>query len=252
MEIKLNDIKFNISNDKINGIYTNNIDKVIKLLKIDDINTKIDNKKLSKQDIYNYKKSVYVIDEYIDNYNELTIYDVLLSIINNYNIYPKNINKKIKDAIKIVGLKEEILTLGIKDISSSEQKLIQLAISLLVNTNTIILIEPFKVLDINNRKRIIILLQKLLDKYKKSIIIISNDVEILLKYTKNLIIIKNNKLVVEGNTFEIFTDVELLKKHHIEIPEIIEITYLTKKLKNVKIDYFIDIRNIIKDIYKHV
>ena len=36
------------------------------------------------------------------------------------------------------------------------------------------------------------------------------------------------------------------------IPEIIEFTYLAKKKKSVKIDYHKDIRDIIKDIYKHV
>lgn len=252
MEIELNDIKFKLSTDKINGIYTNNIDKTTKLLKLDNENTKVNKKVLSKQDLYNYKKSIYIIDEYLDNNDNKTIYDLLLNTILEYNIYPRNINKKIKDAVKIVGLKEEVLTLGIKDISSSEKKLIQLAISLLLNSNIIVLIEPFKILDLNNRKRIIILLQKLIDKYKKNIIIITEDVEVLLKYTKYLVIIKNNKLVKQGDTFKLLSDVELLKKHHIDVPEIIEITYLVKKNKNVKIDYFIDIRDIIKDIYKHV
>ena len=252
MEIELNDLKFKLSNDKINGILTNNIDKVIKLLSIDNNKTKINKKELSLKQIYNYKKSIYIIDEYLNNDNNKTIYDLLLNILVEYNIYPKNVTKKIKDAVKIVGLKEEVLTLGIKDISSSEQKLIQLAISLLINTDIIVLIEPFKILDLNNRKRIIILLQKLIDKYKKTIVLITNNVEILLKYTKYLVVIKNNKLVKQGGTFKLLSDVELLKKHHIDIPEIIEITYSVKKKKNVKIDYFIDIRDIIKDIYKHV
>ena len=43
-----------------------------------------------------------------------------------------------------------------------------------------------------------------------------------------------------------------MKRNKIDIPEIIEFTYLAKKQKNVKIDYHKDIRDIIKDIYKHV
>ena len=42
-----------------------------------------------------------------------------------------------------------------------------------------------------------------------------------------------------------------LEKNNIEVPEIVQITYLAKK-KDVRIDYHKDIRDIIKDIYKHV
>lgn len=252
MEIELNEIGFKICNDRINGIYTSTNDKIIKLLSLDDQNTKINKKILSKQEIYDYKNNIFIVDEYFEYSNYKTVYDLLLSIIKDYNLYPKNINKKIIDAIKIVGLKEDIINQGLNEISTSEKKLLMIAIALLINTNTIVLIEPFKILDISNQKRIIILFQKLIDKYKKKIIIVSDNIDILLKYTKYLVIIKNNKAIIEGDTFEIMKNVELLKKHHIEVPEIIEITYLAKKKKNVRIDYFKDIRDIIKDIYKHV
>ena len=62
----------------------------------------------------------------------------------------------------------------------------------------------------------------------------------------------NDKILKEGNTFDILTNVNYLKKNKIDIPDIVEITYLALKNKKVKIDYHKDIRDIIKDIYKHV
>ena len=53
-------------------------------------------------------------------------------------------------------------------------------------------------------------------------------------------------------TLDAYKEVDYLKRHKIDIPEIIEITHLAKKNKNIKIDYFKDVRDIIKDIYKHV
>ena len=67
-----------------------------------------------------------------------------------------------------------------------------------------------------------------------------------------MIFIKNNQVVLEGKTTEVYQKVEVLKKQKLSIPEIIEFTYLAKKKKEVKIDYHKDIRDIIKDIYKHV
>ena len=45
---------------------------------------------------------------------------------------------------------------------------------------------------------------------------------------------------------------DFLKKNRINITKIVEFTYLAKKKKNIKIDYHKDVRDIIKDIYKHV
>ena len=69
---------------------------------------------------------------------------------------------------------------------------------------------------------------------------------------KELQIFKVDKILVEGDTKDIFQRVDFLSRNKINIPEIVEFTYLAKKKKNVSIDYHSDIRDIIKDIYKHV
>jgi len=244
MEISNKNIVFNITDNKINGIICNNQTNIIKALSMEE--------NLSKEEKYKHKNNIIIVNDELLNYECNTIYNLLLDTINSYKIYPKNINKKIKDSIKIVGLNEDILGLGLNEVSSSERKLIELAISLITNRDILVLLEPFKIIDLKNKKRIMIILNKLVEKYHKKIVIISDDINVLFSYTEHIIIIKNNKLVIEGDTSKVLTDIDLLKKHHIDIPEIIEITYLAKKMKDVKIDYHKDIRDIIKDIYKHV
>ena len=90
------------------------------------------------------------------------------------------------------------------------------------------------------------------EQYNKKIIFVSDDVNMLYKYTDQLFIVKNNKIIAEGRPLDIFKRISFLKKHSIEIPEIIDFTYLAQNKKNAKIDYHKDIRDIIKDIYKHV
>ena len=86
----------------------------------------------------------------------------------------------------------------------------------------------------------------------KTVIIISNDANMLYLYTDYLILFKNQRKVIEGKTTDVYTKVDVLKKHHIKIPEIVEFSYMVREHKNVKIDYYKDVRDIIKDIYKHV
>jgi len=117
---------------------------------------------------------------------------------------------------------------------------------LISNPNTIVLVDVFKYFDKVNEKKLIMLLQRIKDNYNKTIIIVTDNTEILYKYTKNLIVIKKNKILVDD-------DIKVLEKNDlgIKIPEIIELTNIKKK-KNIKIGYHKDVRDILKDIYKHI
>ena len=67
-----------------------------------------------------------------------------------------------------------------------------------------------------------------------------------------MLFIKNNDILLSGPTNELYLRVDFLKRNKFDIPDIIEFTYITKKKKQVKIDYHKDVRDIIKDIYKHI
>lgn len=180
-----------------------------------------------------------------------TVIDRMIYEIERRNLEVKDYKKKIKDSLKIVGLDIE-LERSINTLSYSEKKLLQIAIELLENPDTLIFIEPFRGLDLFNIKKLMRLFRKLIDKYNKTIIFISDNSDILYKNTDYILVYKNNKLIKQGETKKVFEDVEFLKKNKINIPEIVDFTYLVKTKYNVKIDYHRDIRDIIKDIYKHV
>ena len=74
----------------------------------------------------------------------------------------------------------------------------------------------------------------------------------LYKYTNRIIFVKNNHTILEGDTAETYTRVDFLKRHSFSIPDIVEMTYKAKRTKGIKIIYHKDIRDLIKDIYKHV
>lgn len=226
-----------ISSKNITGILVRNLynDKLIKLL-VD----KLENKRIS------------IIREDFKSISfKSTIYEYMNYEIENKNIVLKNDLKKINDSLKIVGLNKLSLDRNINTLSESEKKLLQLAIALLSNPEVLIFEEPFNKLDLKNEKKLILLLRKIKEKYDKTIIFISSNSNLLYKYTDYLIVY-DDKLLREGKTSTILEDVEFLKRNSLSAPEIVEFTYLAKKKYNVKIDYHSDIRDIIKDIYKHV
>ena len=226
-----------ISSKNITGILVRNLynDKLIKLL-VDNL----ENKRIS------------IIREDFESISfKSTIYEYMNYEIENKNIVLKNDLKKINDSLKIVGLNKLSLDRNINTLSETEKKLLQLAIALLSNPEVLIFEEPFNKLDLKNEKKLVLLLRKIKEKYDKTIIFISPNSNLLYKYTDYLIVY-DDKLLREGKTSTILEDVEFLKRNSLSVPEIVEFTYLAKKKYNVKIDYHSDIRDIIKDIYKHV
>jgi len=253
---KENTLNFTVKSKEINGIYSKNYEDLIQIINLKSTykgKIKIDNEELNKENIKTNKEKIRVISKNISRtiYYKTT-YELLYDEIIKRKLSLKNPEKKIKDSIKIVGLDQEILNSTIYYLSTSEKKLVQIAIALLSNPSLIILEEPFKVMDIKNQKKLIILLNKIKEQYNKTIVIASNSSNLLYKYSTNLIIFKNEKILIEGSTQEIFQRVEYLNRNKIKIPEIVEFTYIARKKKNVDIDYHRDIRDIIKDIYKHV
>ena len=148
----------------------------------------------------------------------------------------KNPKKKIIDSLKIVGLDFSYLNRNINSLSTSEKKQLELAISLLSNPEVIVIYEPLNCFDKNNTKKMIMLYQRMKEQYNKTIIFISDDINMLHKYTDNMIIVKNDDIVIEDETSKIFKNTELLKSKTFEIPEIIQITYLANKNKGIKME----------------
>ncbi|MBE6157561.1 MAG: ATP-binding cassette domain-containing protein [Firmicutes bacterium] len=260
MEIKFKEIKnnkynltFSINSKDITGITGDNIIDIIALNYFPEGEVYINDKKLLRTNYNTIKRKISVVESkfikqpYLD-----TVIENMEYIILDKRLVVKDPKKKIEDSLKIVGLSKSYLNRTINSLSKSELRLISIAISLLSNPDIIILDDIFTELDIKYQKKIYMLLLKLKDSYKKTIILHSNNSNILYKYTNKMIFIKNQKVFLEGKTEETYTRVNYLQRSRFEIPDIVLFTYLAKKKKNVNISYHKDIRDIIKDIYKHI
>lgn len=258
LNYKLDDEEINlvIHHNTITGITNDTDNKIFNLVSLKKTGKGpiiINGEKISKDDIFMNKKRISIVSDdinfpkYIVNVDEL-----MKNYLSLYNINVKDPEKKIKDSLKIVGISQPFYDRALNTLSNSEKKLITIAMGLLSNPDTLLIEEPFKYLDLKQEKRLNMLLQKLAEQYNMTIVIKSEDVDKLYKYAKEIIVVKNNMVLLDGETKEIFQRVDYLKRNGINIPEIVKFTYQARKDKEAKIDYHSDIRDIIKDIYKHV
>ncbi len=249
------DCIFTITNSEIIGIATANHQDIINYLSLsakEKIEVLVDNKKLSLDELESLKRKTAIITEKFFLPFTETVEDYMDYIIKKEILAMKNPIKKKEDSLKIVGLTPVYLQRKIATLSKSEIFQVQLAVALLSNPSILVFDNPFTYLDLHQEKELITLLQRLKDQYKKIIIIIEDDSNKLYKYTNKMLFIKNNQIILSSPTNEAYTRVDFLKRHRFSIPSIIELTYKAKKEKGAKIIYHKDIRDLIKDIYKHV
>ena len=127
----------------------------------------------------------------------------------------------------------------INTLSTSEKTLLTLSISLIFNPEIIILEDAYLGLDRKNTMKLNILFNKLIDDYNIKIILIDKDINKLYKYTNH--IYYKNKLVNNKDLY--LEDVD---------EETISFIKKVKDMKNIKLTYYKDVRDIIKDIYKSI
>ena len=177
-----------------------------------------------------------------------TVKEELESNLKLYNYRINELDKRVNNALIMVGLNEDYLNLKLSNLSSGEKKKIALATVLILNPKILILDEPTIGLDRDSKKDLIKLLRLLKNRYKKTIIIVSNNLDFILELSDYLYVLDNKKIVMEGSKLEVLKEVDRLKKYGITVPNIISFEDLVLKKKGVKLGYRHEINDLIKDI----
>lgn len=246
------DLSFVIPKGEIVGIYGDDSNKLLKLISLDEESRGIiyfNKIRKLKSNYYLFKKEIVLVEAVFNNlFNVDNIYEYFILYIRYKKIDVKDNLEKIKGALKIVGLKSDILDRRISTLTYSEVKQLQLALAFLSNPKVILLDEPFRGLDLNARKKLVRIINRLKDKFLKTIVISSSNPNYLYQYTSYLIVLNDDKLLVEGKTSDVFFD----KCYDIKRPDIVEFILLVEERKNIKLPRRVDVKDLIKDIYWNV
>ena len=87
-------------------------------------------------------------------------------------------------------------------------------------------------------------------RYNKTVIIVSNDTDMLLEISDHIVLLDKGKIVLEGDKYDVFK--QDLEQYGVKKPKIIEFEQMVLKEKNIKIGYRDDINDLMKDVYRYV
>ena len=184
----------------------------------------------------------------IDNYNPFFLG---LTVKEELEIYTKEYNEEMYAVLfEIFDLENGFISRYINTLSYTEKIYLNILRNMLIPNNKVLFVDVFKYLDHKNKKRMILLLNYLKE-HNYFTIITSYDVDVLYSLG-DYSIVWYKEIADYGPTIEVYKDIEVFNKNRIPAPTLAEITYKAKKEKNIKLFYSRDVRDIIKDIYKHV
>lgn len=182
------------------------------------------------------------------------------SVIKDIQFGPKNlglprleVDLRSYQAMKDVGLSEELLDVSPFDLSGGQKRRVAIAGVLAMQPEVLILDEPTAGLDPAGKEEILKLIKRLHVERKCTIILVSHNMEDVANYVERLIVMHNGAVMLDGRPRDIFMHSEELELFGLSAPQI---TYVMKGLKHAGIDVASDAitvdeaKRAILDVYK--
>ncbi|MEE0963367.1 MAG: energy-coupling factor transporter ATPase [Ruminococcus bromii] len=151
----------------------------------------------------------------------------------NLGVPPKEIRTRVDNALKAVGMYEYRKHAPHK-LSGGQKQRVAIAGILAILPECIVLDEPTAMLDPNGRDEVLSSLLELNHKKNMTVVLITHymDEAVL---ADRVVVMDGGNILTQGTPDEVFSQVELLKKHRLDVPQSAELAYRLKGC-GVKID----------------
>lgn len=187
-----------------------------------------------------------------EQFFNMTVKDEIAFGMKYFKYKTTDMEKRIIDALKMVGLSENYLKRNPFTLSNGEKRKVAIASILVFNPKVIVLDEPTIGLDSASKKNLLQLIRKLKTRFNKTIILISHDIDLVHIISDYVYVLDKGIVIAEGDKYTVFRNSEVLNEHGIKIPKIIEFSNKVLEKKGIKIGYRDEINDLIKDIYRYV
>lgn len=163
-------------------------------------------------------------------YPEHQLFEV--SVIKDVEFGPRNlgltnleIEKRSFDALKQVGISDDLLDVAPFALSGGQKRRVAIAGVLAMQPEVLILDEPTAGLDPAGRTEILELLQKLHRERNIAIILVSHSMDDVARYTERILVMNQGELVLDGAPEKVFRYRKELREIGLDVPQSTNILY---------------------------
>ena len=178
-------------------------------------------------DLKEIRKKVGLVFQYPEHQLfEETVYKDIAFGPKNMGLSEDEIKVRVYDAIRFVGLSEELLEKSPFELSGGQKRRVAIAGVLSMKPKVLILDEPTAGLDPKGRDEILSQLVALHEmRSDMTIIFVSHSMEDVAKIAKNVLVMNKGTLTMHGDVASVFERSAELKKMGLSVPEITELTH---------------------------
>lgn len=141
----------------------------------------------------------------------------------NLGVEPTEIRKRVDEALKAVDM-YEYRTFAPHKLSGGQKQRVAIASILAMKPDCIVLDEPTAMLDPKGREEVLSAIHKLNKEQGITIVLITHNMDEAVT-SDRVIVMDGGKILTEGTPYEVFSQVELLKKHRLDVPQSTELCY---------------------------
>ena len=200
-------------------------------------------------DKYDFFKNIsYVFQKPWDHFICKTVYDEIAFSLKNFKYKDDKIDKQVRDALKMVGLDDNYFTRELNTLSSGEASRVAIATAIATNPKVFILDEPTIYIDVDMRNMLIKLIKKLKDKYNKTIIIMSDDMDFVYAVSDNYVLLDKGMIIKSGEIDEIKRQSDVLSSCSIYVSKFYDFINFVNEYKGVNLEDASNIDDIVQEV----
>ncbi len=165
------------------------------------------------------------------------------TVLKDVSFGPKNYKldepeERAKQAMSLLNIDEKYYERHPLILSGGEMRKVAISGILASNPEILILDEPTVGLDPFTKNELITLLEKIAK--EKTVIFVTHDMDVLWRVATRVIVLDNQKIVYDGDKYELFKDEEFLLEHSLDLPEVIKTLKELREKLNIKFDIYQD------------
>lgn len=152
-----------------------------------------------------------------------TIYKDISFGPKNMGLSEKEIDERVRDAARDVGLDEALLEKSPFELSGGQKRRAAIAGVLAMRPKVLILDEPAAGLDPRGRREILGNIAAYRDKTGAAIIMISHSMEDIAEYCDKIVVMSDSKVLLSGTPEEVFSHSDELMKTGLTVPQVTKV-----------------------------
>ena len=154
---------------------------------------------------------------------EETVYKDIAFGPTNMGLSKSEIDERVRNAAKYVGIPDSMLSKSPFDLSGGEKRRVAIAGVISMEPEILILDEPTSGLDPMGREQILELVKNYREQTGKTVLIVSHSMDDVAKYATKVIVMNDAKVEMTGTVDEVFEKASRLREIGLSVPQITEI-----------------------------